>query len=249
MLNLTLLILTASSSLFGQNRMKIKHLLSQNAITNAGFVLRDGAGNPLTIGGNNKLKCIIKLNSDGVILDDFWTIDPATDPFAGNIGVVNSTTLFNLAGLPTLSNDRTKIGQPTKVLKIPFNGFTFGLASIPFRLRGEQTISPTEKSKTNVTSPKPDIAITYGWTVGKSAISNRSIINYSSTFGIFLGLTIVEINNGVVSSTSEFFGTSKSQNNPALSYGTSVTFARNNFGIKPALGFDSSFGYYSKDWI
>ena len=99
--------------------MKFKHRLSQNAITSAGFVLKDSAGNPLTIGGNNKLKCVIKLNSNGVILVDFWRIDPVSDPFAGTAGVVNSATPFNLIGLPTLSDGRTTIGQPTSVLKIP----------------------------------------------------------------------------------------------------------------------------------
>ncbi len=248
-LTFTLIVLTATSSLFGQNRAKFKHRLSQNAITNAGFVLRDGVGSPLIIGGNNRLKCVIKLNSSGVILVDFWRIDPATDPFAGQAGIVNSSTPFNLTTLPTLSDGRTTIGQPTRVLKVPFNCLTFGVATIPFRLRGSQTISSTEKSKTTVTSPRPDIAFTGGWTVGKSTITSRSIINYSSTFGAFLGLSSAEIKSGAVSSTSVLYGTSKSQNNPALSYGASITLARNNLGLVLALGFDNSFGEFSNDWI
>jgi hypothetical protein len=245
----TITLVLVSTFVFGQNRMKFKHKLSQNMITSSGFVLRDGAGNPLAIGGTNRLKCVIRLNSNGVILVDFWRINPATDPFAGVPGIVNSTTPFNLAALPTLSDGRATIGQPTRVLKVPFSALTFGVAVIPFRLRGEHPISSSEKSKMTVTSPRPDIAFTGGWTLGKSTITNRSIINHSATFGAFLGLTSAEIKNGVVSSTSPLYGTSKTQVNPALSYGASVTLARNNLGLVVAFGFDNSFGDYSNDWI
>lgn len=260
-----ILLIAIGTSVFGQNRMKFKHKLSQKIITDAGFVLKDGAGQPLTIGGTGKLRCLIKLDSKGNILVDFWQISHGTftkrhmlfwkktytliDAYRGQNGIVNSQTSFNIDKPSTLTDRREFIGDPTKVLYVPYSGFTFGVATIPFRLRGSAEIASTEKTKTTVTSPKPDIAFTGGWTTGKSVITNRSIINYSVTFGAFVGLTGAEIKDGVVKSGSELYGTKKTQTNPAFSYGASATLARNNLGLVFALGFDTSLGDYSGDWI
>ena len=204
-----------TTTLFGQNRIKFSHRLSQKKIDNAGFVLL--ASNPATgkytdilkIGGTNRLGCIIKLDRDGNIFVDFWQIKSNKDGFKGQAGIVNSETNFNIDNLPKLSDGRTKVGEPTKVLYVPFNGLTFRVAAIPFRLRFKEEISSTEKSNVTVISPRPDFAITSGWTVGKSVITNRSIINYSAILGPFIGLSSAEIKNGVVKSGTELFGTSK----------------------------------------
>lgn len=252
---LTAFLIFSTFFSFGQNRMKFKHRLSQKKIDDAGFVLQgyDSAtkkySESLKIGGTNRLRCIIKLDSKGNIFVDFWRIKPSKDGFKGQAGIVNSETYFSIDNLPKLSDGRAKIGDPTKVLCVPFNGITFGVAALPFRLRNKEDISPTEKSNKTVTSPRPDIAITGGWTVGKAVITNRSIVNYSATLGPFIGVTAAEIKNGVVKSGTELYGTTKSQTNAALSYGISLTLARNNFGLVFALGYDKSMGKYSDDWI
>ena len=244
-----ILLLSCSTFIFGQNRMRFKHKLSQNIITQAGFALRDGAGGILNIAPNAKLKCIIKLDSRGTIFVDFWQINPATDPYAGVVGIVNSNNPFSILTLPTLIDGRVQIGDPTRYLKVPFNCFTFGVATLPFRYRGSESINSTEKVSSTITSPKPDISFTGGWTFGKSYISNRSIVNLSATFGAFLGLTSTEIKDGVVNSTSVIYGTKKIQTNPAIQYGPAITLARNNLGVVIAVGFDSNIGSYSNDWI
>jgi hypothetical protein len=259
-----LLIAIGTTTLLGQNRAKFKHKLSQSAIDKAGFSLYNGK-EKIKIGGTNKLRCVIKLDSKGNILVDFWQISSGAgfnrkwmfwkeavaelDPYKGQKEYVNSETVFDIENLPKLKDERNKIGDPTKVLCIPFSGLTFGIATLPFRLRGEQDISSTEKSKKTVSSPRPDVAITGGWTFGKSVITNRSIINYSATFGAFVGLTGAEIKDGVVKSGTELYGSKKTQTNPAMSYGINGTFARNNIGLVVALGFDNSMGSYSNDWI
>jgi len=280
-LTTVLLIAIGTTTLLGQNRMKFKHRLSQNKIHSKGFVLlnptADGKSfDTLRIGGKNgksKLSCIIKLDSKGNILVDFWSIpDTITkrhwifwkktyiDEFQGDNSFisngtyyVNSGTSFNIDKPTTLSDGRKLIGYSTKVLCVPFNGFTFGVATIPFRWRGSEDISATEKVNAAVTSPKPDISFTGGWTLGKSVITNRSIINYSATFGAFVGLTGAEIKDGVVKTGTFLYGTGKTtkqvQTNPAMSYGAAITLARNNLGLVFVLGFDNSFGDYSKDWV
>ncbi|MCA6516206.1 MAG: hypothetical protein IM577_11505 [Chitinophagaceae bacterium] len=270
-----LLIAIGTTTLLGQNRMKFKHRLSQKRIYDAVFVLlnwnptsnsgKGGYTDTLEIGGDNKLRSIIKLDSKGNILVDFWQIKSGQgfnrkwifwkeqiveiDPFKNQSKIVNSQTPYNIDNPPKLTDGRNSIGKATGVLRIPFSGFTFGIATLPFRLRGEQDISSTEKSKKTVSSPRPDVAITGGWTFGKSVITNRSIINYSATFGAFVGLTGAEIKDGVVKSGTELYGSKKTQTNPAMSYGINGTFARNNIGLVVALGFDNSMGSYSNDWI
>ncbi len=274
-----MLIAIGTTTLLGQNRMKFKHRISQKRINDAGFVLlnwnpnsnggKGGYTDTLKIGDDNKLRSIIKLDSKGNILVDFWQIKSGQgfkrkcifwkdqiseiDPFKSQIKFVNSQTPYNIDNPPKLTDGRNSIGKTTKVLPIPFSGFTFGVATMPFRLRGSENISPTEKVNYVVTSPKPDISFTGGWTLGKSIITSRSIINYSATFGGFVGLTSAEIKDGVVNSATFLYGTGKTtkqvQTNPAMSYGAAITVARNNLGIVFALGFDNSFGVYSNDWV
>lgn len=269
-----LLIAIGTTTVLGQNKIKFKHKLSQKKIDNAVFVLvnynskTNKYSDTLEIGGDSKLRSIIKLDSKGNILVDFWQIShgPITtgrwfwkrtinvvDQYRGNDSIINSTTPYNIDNPPKLSDLRDSIGKPTRVLGIPFSGFTFGVATIPFRYRGSQDISSTEKVNAAVTSPRPDIAFTGGWTLGKSIITNRSIINYSATFGAFVGLTGAEIKDDVVKSGTFLYGTVKTtkqvQTNPAMSYGAAITLARNNLGLVFALGFDNSFGEYSNDWV
>lgn len=241
------------ATLFSQNRVKFKYKLSQKAIDNAHFTLKNGANGTLKICEGVKLRCILKLDSKGTILVDFWRILPKSDSCKGMSGIVNSETPFNIESLPKLIDGRDSIGKPTRKLKVPFNGGTFGIAILPFRYRGSEKISTTEIVNETVTSPKPDITFTCGWAIGKSVITNRSIINYSATFGGFIGLTTAEIKDGVVKSSSLLYGTSKStkqvQTNPALSYGGCITIARNNLGLLLAVGIDNSIGAFSSDWI
>jgi hypothetical protein len=266
-----LLIAIGTTTLSGQNRMKFKHRLNQKKIDDAGFVLLNWNPNSkvesdtLKIGGDNKLRSIIKLDSKGNILVDFWQIKSGQgfkrkwifwkeqvseiDPFINQSKIVNSQTPYNIDNPPKLKDGRNSIGKATGVLRIPFSGFTFGIATMPFRYRGSHDISSTEKVYATVTSPRPDIAFTGGWTLGKSTITNRSIINYSATFGGFIGLTGAEIKDGLVKSGTPLYGTKKAQTNPAMSYGAAITVARNNLGLVFALGFDNSFGEYSNDWI
>lgn len=258
LLTFFLVILINSSFIFSQNRFVFKYKLSQKTINNKGFVLKDQTQNKiLYIGHKQKLKCSIKLNSSGKILVDFWQILNKTkkckrevsDKHRDQIDTINSAMAFDLDKLPILYDNRDSIGKPTKALFVPFTALSFGFLTLPFRLRPSERISPTDNSTITASTPKPDIAISGGYTWGYGVITNRAIINYSLTLGGFVGLTSAEIKNGVVKSSSALFGGTKTQTNAALSYGGTITFARNNFGIVLALGLDNSFGDFSQDWI
>lgn len=242
---------------FGQNRINFRHRLTQSRIDGADFTLNyydtsnpaDKKYRSIRIPDGATRSCIIKLDSKGNILVDFWRLIPDSDSNKGQDAFVNSDTPINVDFPIKLTDGRTKIGEPTKVLFVPFRALGFGIATIPARIRFKEEISPTEKSETTVTSPRPDIALTVGLTRGGSIITNRAITNVSATLGAFGGISGAEIKNGVVKAGTPLYGTSKSQTNVALSYGVSLTLARNNLGLVLAYGFDKSLGEYSSDWI
>lgn len=240
---------------FGQNRINFRHKLNQSNIDSAKFTLRtyDTSSSSkkykdiILIAEGSTLKCLIKLNSKGEILVDFWQI--TSDEHKGDSRYVNVDTPLNIDNPISLVDGRDKVGLPTRVLTVPFSALGFGIATIPVRIRGRQQISSTIDSEPTVTSPRPDIAVTAGYTFGRSIITNRAITNLSATVGPFVGISGVEIKDGVVKAGTPLFGTKISQTNVALTYGLSMTLARNNLGLVLAYGFDKSLGKYSDDWI
>src|SRR5688572_2461231 len=134
---LLMLTLIASFSSFAQNAMKFHHKLSQEKINNAGFELRtnNSANQLMTIGGTEKLKCVIATDGKGTITVDFWSILNTTkhkDIYAGSATIVNSATTTTKF---ILSDNRISLGMPLRVLNVPFNAWTFSIGTTPMRFR------------------------------------------------------------------------------------------------------------------
>ena len=87
----------------------------------------------------------------------------------------------------TLTDNRKTLGETTRVLKIPFNAWTFSVGTTPMRFRAK-----TDSSSSTV-SATLSLSLGFGYTFGCSQITGRSINNYSVTVAPFIGLATAEL--------------------------------------------------------
>jgi hypothetical protein len=114
---------------------------------------------------------------------------------------------------------------------------------MPMRIRAK-----TDSSNSTV-SATLSLSLGFGYTFGWSKITGRSMNNYSVTLAPFLGLSSAELKKETVK-TPKIWDANKTftRFNPAISYGFSATFARNNFGFVISGGFDHAFGEMADQW-
>ncbi|GAB3503690.1 hypothetical protein GCM10027341_33200 [Spirosoma knui] len=187
---------------------------------------------------SKKLNCVISL-SNGVPVVDFWQIEASSDQFKGVDSCINSSSPLG-KGRYEIDLLRPTVGAPTYVVTIPFSAVSFGVGTIPFRMRLKVGDVPV------TTSANLSFVGSLGKTFGVSRVTSRVINNYSVTLGVFGGLSSADIKKATFRNPSNYVA---DQTNVALSYGLSATFARNNLGLIISLGFDNSLGKYSDEWI
>jgi len=233
-----------------QNNAKFHHLLSQDIITSAGFQLsaktshytKDGViiedSKTMYIGDDVVRKCVLATDGKGGISVDFWQITDNIN--AGSPDIVNkntSTLLF------VLKDGRGKVGDPTKVINVPFRTWTWSIGTTPVRYR-----FATDSSVSTV-SAALSLSFSFGRTFGFSNITSRGMNNYSITPALFVGILSADLKKETVKTPLGWEAKKKaSQTNPAFSYGVSVTGARNNLGLVLSLGFDYMVGNNNKLW-
>lgn len=234
LLILTFIFVTTT---FAQNRTKFYHKIKKDDIESGylKLVYKDKNGDKKDIAVCSKyLKGIITLDK-GVPVIDFWSITDEQNPNTFNC-ISNNTELgrFEIDLTP-----RSKLGDPTKYIVIPFRAWTWGVGTTPFRFRPE-----TDTSFSTISSSL-GVTINYGRTLGWSTISPRAINNFSITVGPFVGLSSVDLKKSTVKSPTTW---TTDRTNAAFTYGINSIFARNNFGLVLSIGFDNNFGENSKEW-
>lgn len=186
-----------------------------------------------------KTKGIITV-SGGKIVFDPWQITSFANAQVG-LNDINRNTALPLE----LRDNRTKVSDPTRVLKVPYKHFTISINSIPFRYRGRRILGDTVHATGTVTTAF-NLALSMGHTWGISSISSRARNDYSFTVGFFAGPSSVDIKKETVDNPGDFVA---GRTNPVLSYGINTIFARNGLGFLFALGFDKAYGKFGKNWI
>jgi hypothetical protein len=249
-------IILHTALLFGQpqgNRLHYKYKIKQSTIVGYGHVLVlrtvptvQAPTDPFYQLAPNRVRPASIAFTNGQILLDFWSIiDNLDTGLPGNYIHRNAPWgVYEIKQNPL----RATLHDPTMAIKLKFDGFGLGISSVPFRYRFKAKIDDQTKTTQTVTSPRPDVAATIGYLWGHSTFSRRGVTHWPKTLGIMVGVSSAELKNGVVVSTSELYGSSKIQTNPALTYGFQFTFGRNNFGALIAVGFETNFGKYAKDW-
>jgi hypothetical protein len=174
---------------------------------------------------------IVSVASGTVSIDFFSVTGPSPDS-----PCINNTTKL---GTFTLDLKREKLGDPTFAVWIPFRAWTWSLATVPFRYRFK-----TDSSFATV-STALSASVSFGRTFGWSNVTHRAMNNYSVTVGPFVGVTSVDLKKPTVKNPAAW---TSDRTNFAVSYGLSVTLARNNFGIVISAGADRAYGEQHEEW-
>ena len=188
--------------------------------------------------------CYPKLKAEGLYLEDgvpvfhFKSIPSSqydTDPNC----ISNNTPLGHFE----IDVNKTRIGEPHKVAKIPFRAINWNASLTVYKIRFAQNGYPVYA----VSEPgSMEVSVIYGYTFGYSKINHESKTNYYTTIGPFAGITSAKLTSETVTNPLLL---PKDQSNVAYSYGISAVFGRNNFGFSLSMGFDASVGKNSSLWI
>ncbi|HEX7414485.1 MAG TPA: hypothetical protein VF411_10625 [Bacteroidia bacterium] len=182
---------------------------------------------------------------------------------AEGLNIENGVPVFHFEKIPTskydtvvscISNNtplghfeidvkKRKIGDPTKVVKIPFRAVNWDASLTLYKIRFAQNGKPVFAESDPAALL---VSVIYGYTFGYAKINYESITRYYMTIGPSLGLTSANLNSGTVTNPSLLL---KDQSNVAFSYGISAMLGRNNFGFSFSFGFDMSIGKNSNLWI
>lgn len=246
-------LLFAITSCFGQNNARFHHIIDQKITDNQGFkILRkydDGrTTDTMQIPLNEKLFVVITSLDKPL---DVWRIkDSPTNATQDEFGtveedkslIINGGTKLN-GSIITLSDNRSSIGQPTKVLIVPFKAFTWTISTTPLRYRfksdGTRATFATGLSLSGA----------YGYTWGKTTFTSRLVRHRSNTVAPFVGIGTAELKASTVKDSDTWTREGvEDRTNAAISYGLSYTRAVNNFGIVFSLGFDRAIGSRSSQW-
>jgi hypothetical protein len=259
-----LLNLFMSTAAIGQQQSGFHHLLTQKILDNAGFVLQrkftvkdtvliqkivgvdtfksviivDKPSKEIMIVGET-LKCIIALEKTTPTLDIRQitrnTANLTSSTINSNTDYANSTFV--------LTDNRKKLGDSTKVLKVPFRAWTWSIGTTPVRFRGKTD------SSTATVSTTLGLSISFGRTWGRTKFTSRTAINRSFTLAPFVGISTAELKKETVKTPKSWENNKTyTQTNATISYGLSGTIARNNFGLVFSLGFDNAIGSKSELW-
>jgi len=232
-----LILLSVWTTLFGQNRTRYHHILDGNDLKKLKYInSKTGEKKDLMI-CSDKLKGIATVDKGSVVFD-IWSIDPATDPKKDDPNCISSNTKLGDWRFE-INLNRDSLGQSTKPLIIPFRARSFGLGTIPFRIRFPR------KDQSATVAAQLSFVANYNWTFGRSIFTHRGVNNYSLGIGPFLGLSIADIKKTTSMDLSKY---TLDRNNPALTSGINLILSRNNLGFIVSFGFDNSLGKDSENW-
>ena len=229
-----------ATTTFAQNRSNFYHKIKKAKIESRylKLVYKDKNGVKKDISVCSKyLKGIISLDKNIPVID-FWSITDDNNSDNPNC-ISNNTELGELGRFEIDLTPRSKVGDSTKYIVVPFRAWTWGVGATPFRYR------PKTETSFSTISSSLGVTINYGRTFGWSTISPRAINNFSVTVGPFVGLSSVDLRKSTVKSPTTW---TTDRTNAAFTYGINSIFARNNFGLVLSIGFDNNFGENSKEW-
>jgi hypothetical protein len=177
-------------------------------------------------------------------VDAFGTVkDPAST-------TLNAWTPLSGATI-VLDEKRTVVGNPTRVIRIPFKAKTWGISTTPFRYR-----FATDSSSSTLSS-NLSVSASYGYTFGSTLFTSRLTRHNANTVALFFGLSSADIKTATVSAPWLWKKEKRTdRTNAAMSYGISYTRSVNNVGLVVSVGLDTALGplssmwsYQNKPWI
>ncbi|HTF29904.1 MAG TPA: hypothetical protein VK625_13720 [Flavitalea sp.] len=215
------------------------HVIKQSTIDAYGFDLRGGS--PISPVNLCTKRYGLVTVANGKINVDIWQIKD--DTTCAN-GIDKNTSLRDLN--LQIIDERATLGDPTKVLILPFQSINLGVNTIPFRIRTKVKVDENEVEIPATGTSSFQLAFNVGYTWGFSQITTRAITNWSATLGVYAGPSTAELKKETVERPSLW---TINQTNATLTYGFNLILARNNFGLVFAYGFEHALGKNKAEWV
>lgn len=190
--------------------------------------------------GRKGLWATVKQNSAGVPIVDVWQITKLV-PTESRTSVISENTILKDHQIE-IDLSRNTVGDPTRVIKIPFRAFLVSYNTVPLRVRldAHGSTNPTPAT-TNLS-----FAVNFGGVRGNSFFSPRGVNHYGYAVSGFLGATTVTLNKTAYRDINRY---DYDRTQLGLSTGVAFTLIRNNIGLVGALGIDHCTGPRRDDWI
>lgn len=230
-----LLFLLTSTSICCYSQVLFHHKLSTSRLTRFGFRLVDQAGNAKDLCTTRN--GVISV-SGGKISFDLWQIQDAnTCPN----GIDATSTITPLS----IVQNRATFGDPTLILRVPYQAVTIGVNTLPFRYRFK--VKPNDSTTISGTGTSSfSLALNAGYTFGISSITTRAINNYSFTVGAYVGPSTTDLKKNVYKDPSKYVS---DRTVATMTYGVNIILARNNLGLVFALGWEKALGTNGDQWV
>lgn len=206
--------------------------------------------------GWDKLKANVTLDKGRLLVDILRPLDE------GNFNTTH--TASNTTDFPTSKQIKTSdmlyeidllrenIGQPMRVIRLPFTATTWsaGIIAARYRIPKKGTgYPPSFGSATSV-----GLVGTIQQTWGYSYFNSKTVTHYTVSLGGVVGFSSAEISSSTIKSDPEFksYKTDVGGNKiflPSTIFGAHLLLGRNNLGLSISAGYEYAIGPYSKGWI
>jgi hypothetical protein len=232
---LTLITIGLSYDTVAQNRAGFHHIIRKSQFDSLTY-RNTKTGETKRLALTSDKVGVVSLDK-GIAIVDLWSI-------TGNPGETSDATINNQTKLGDwrleIDLTRKSLGEPTKLVKIPYEAWAFGIGTIPLRLR------PPRNGLSAATSSQLTFVGNYNYVTGNSYITHRAINNYSISYGVFLGLATADIKKNTLKDANLY---TTDRTNIAATGGVNVILSRNNLGLVISVGLDKGFGKQSGEWI
>ena len=221
---------------------RLRNIMNQSDLVNYKLVGERSQNIIYCIPNGSKVNVTL---SSGKIWVDPWQIVANGVCSVGTQGTVPLT--------PTTTRERLELqavsptfGTPTKVLKLPFGAWVYGLSAIPFRVRLKQAYDVNGNRTGTASSTNFALAVYGGHTLyGWSTVTNRAIHNNAISLVAFAGPSAVDVSREIAAPATLPI---KNKINATVVYGSGITFSRNALGATVYFGWENAIGTGSSLW-
>lgn len=230
------------------NRIRARYRISQeklNQINGRGFYITDGISSSLKICKATKLKVLITA-SGGILTIDPWKIkyDPAipnSDPCRDDASTINSATENKLI----MSLKRTKVGDATRSINIPYGAWLLGINAVALKMRPKVEDFKGNLWSANAVGGNFSLGPSIGYSFGYTKFNHRTATSWSATPSLSIGFSTVSLSKEPL---NKEVVTSFTPSNFVLSPSVNLILARNDLGITLCYGKDAMMGRHKTAW-
>lgn len=197
----------------------------------------------------SKFKTLITLVNGQLVLDPWSILDHRTDttlsqdkvdPCYAQPRIINALTSNTII----VDLRRSRVGEPTKVLRLPYQTWIFTVNSIGVKFRPKVTAA---NDSIVFASAMAGVSLGFsaGYSLGFTTFTHRTANSWSFTPSVGLGFSTVSLSKEPLTEKVDLKGVGS---NFVLSPAFNFVVARNDIGLIFAYGTDLALGKYGNKW-